>query len=140
MGLMLIWRCEEKWRKKEIEGLFSLLIYRWAWRGPLDFFTKTHTWELLQGPRWDFINKALGQPHVMDYKGANQSNVKNISPNTTVHSWYGCHSTSINVYRVWGIKVRIPVSRMELRTYIYLDYVKVEILSCIQRRKEKKEC
>ena len=26
------------------------------------------------GPRWDLNNKALGQPHVMDYKGAKQSN------------------------------------------------------------------
>ena len=26
------------------------------------------------GPHWDLNNKALGQPHVMDYKGAKQSN------------------------------------------------------------------
>ena len=45
----------------------------------------------------------------------------------------GGHSTSINACRVWGARAGVRVSRRELYTHIYLDYVRVEILSCIKK-------
>ena len=34
---------------------------------------------------------------------------------------------------MWGVRAGIQVSRKELHTHIHLDYVKVEILSCIKK-------
>ena len=48
---------------------------------------------------------------------------------TIAHPWYGGHSTSINVCGVWGVKVRVQISRREFHKHIHLDYDRVEILS-----------
>ena len=37
-----------------------------------------------------------------------------------MHLWYGGHSTSINICRVWGIKSEIQVSRKKFHTHIHL--------------------
>ena len=135
---MLIWRGEEKWRKKKLKACFRCWYTDGLDAGRLISSPKHIPESSCNRPRWDFINKGLGQPHVMDYKGANQSNVKNTSLNTTAHSWYNDHSTSINACWVWRVRVGIQVSRRELHTHIYLNEAKVEILSCIKKRKEKK--
>ena len=44
--------------------------------GLINFSPKHILGSSYNGPRWDLNNKALGQPHVMDYKGAKQSNTK----------------------------------------------------------------
>ena len=91
-----VWRKEKKnknsetnvnltwWRKvekKEIEGLFSLLIYRWALtRASWILHQNTYLRVLAMGHVGILLIRLLGQPHVMDYKGANQSNVKKASP------------------------------------------------------------
>ena len=41
--------------------------------------------------------------------------------NLELDPWCDGHSTSINAYGVWGVKVEIQVSRRELHTYIHLD-------------------
>ena len=35
---------------------------------------------------------------------------------------------------MWGARAGVQVSRRELHTHIHLDKVKVEILSCIQKK------
>ena len=46
------------------------------------------------------------------------------------------HSTNISTCRVWVARVRIQVSRRKFYTHIYLNYVRVEILSCIKKKKK----
>ena len=53
---------------------------------------------------------------------------------TTVHSWCGGLSTSINTCEMWGPRAEIQLSRREFHTHIYLDYTKVKILSCINKK------
>ena len=57
--------------------------------------------------------------------------------NTTTHFWYGDHSTSISVCRVWEARVRVQVFRREFHTHIHLDYVRVKFLSCIKKEENK---
>ena len=45
----------------------------------------------------------------------------------------GGHSTSINACRVWVARAGVQVSRREFHTHIHLDYVRLEILSCIKK-------
>ena len=52
---------------------------------------------------------------------------------TTAHPWCGGHSTSINVCKVGGARVRVQVSKKKLHTHIHLDYDRGEILSCIKK-------
>ena len=56
----------------------------------------------------------------------------------TASSWSGDHSASINVCTVWGTRAGVQVSRKEFYTHIYLDYIRVKILSCIKKKKKKK--
>ena len=55
---------------------------------------------------------------------------------TTVHLWCDGHSTSVSVCGVWGIRTEVQVFMRKLHTHIHLDYVKVEILSCIKKKKK----
>ena len=48
-----------------------------------------------------------------------------------VHLWCDGHSTNISACGVWGIKTDVQVFKGEFHTYIHLNYVKVEFLSCI---------
>ena len=61
-------------------------------------------------------------------------NSKNDNEVITAHLWCSGHSTSIDTYRVWGARDRVQVSRREFHTHIHLDYVGVEILSCIKNK------
>ena len=45
---------------------------------------------------------------------------------TTTHPWCDGHSTGISAYGVWGVRVRIQVSKMKLHAHIHLDSVRVE--------------
>ena len=54
--------------------------------------------------------------------------------NTTIHPYCDGHFTSISACGVWGVRAGIQVSRRELHTHIHLDYVRVEILSCIKNK------
>ena len=38
---------------------------------------------------------------------------------------------SISIWGVWGVRGRIQVSKNELHTHIHLNYIRIEILSCI---------
>ena len=49
----------------------------------------------------------------------------------TAHSWCGGHFTNISACRV---KIGVQVSKRELYTHIHLDYVRIEILSCILKK------
>ena len=40
---------------------------------------------------------------------------------TTAHPWRNDHSTSISVYGMWGVKVKVQVSRRKFHTHIHLD-------------------
>ena len=67
--------------------------------------------------------------------------VKYLYFNTTVHPWCCGHSTSISVCGVWGARAVVQVSRREFHTHrrefhthTHLDYVRVEILSCIKKK------
>ena len=40
---------------------------------------------------------------------------------TTTHPWCDGHFTGISSYGVWGVRVRIQVSKMELHAHIHLD-------------------
>ena len=62
---------------------------------------------------------------------------KNWLLKTTAHPWCGGHCTSINACKVWGARVEVQVSRREFHTHIYLDWDRVEILSCIQKKKKR---
>ena len=55
---------------------------------------------------------------------------------TTAQLWCSGYSTSINACGVWGVKTGVQISKKELHTHIYLDYVRVEILSCIKKKKK----
>ena len=47
------------------------------------------------------------------------------------------HSTSISTCRVWGkSRARVQVSIKKFHTHIYLDYARIEFLSCIQKKKK----
>ena len=53
---------------------------------------------------------------------------------TTAHPWCDGHFTSIKCCRMWGgVRAEAQVSRREFRTHIHLDYVRVEIISCIKK-------
>ena len=56
---------------------------------------------------------------------------------TTTHCWCDSHFTNINAYEVWGVRVGIQVFRKEFHTYIHLNYIRVEFLSCIKKKKMK---
>ena len=47
------------------------------------------------------------------------------------------HSTSISDCGVWGVRVGIQVFRRKFHTHRHLDYIRVEFLSCIKRKKLK---
>ena len=47
------------------------------------------------------------------------------------------HSTSISVCEVWEPKAGVQVSRREFHTYIYLNYPRIEFLSCIKNNNNK---
>ena len=55
---------------------------------------------------------------------------------TTAHPWCRGYSTSINTCGVWGVRAEVQVSRRELHTHIHLNYVRVEILFCIKKKKK----
>ena len=59
--------------------------------------------------------------------------------NTTAHTWCDGHTTSISTCRVWGVRAGVQVSRRKFHTHIHLDQTRVEILSCIKKRKLNKE-
>ena len=42
----------------------------------------------------------------------------------------------LNAYGVWEVSAGVQVFRKELYTYIHLDYVRVEFLSCIKKKKK----
>ena len=44
-------------------------------------------------------------------------------------------SQVLSAYGMWGVRAGVQVSRRELHTYIHLDYVRVEFLSCIKKKK-----
>ena len=44
----------------------------------------------------------------------------------TAYSWCSGHSISINVFRVWGTRDMIQVSKNELHIHIHLDYVRIK--------------
>ena len=44
------------------------------------------------------------------------------------------NSTSISVCEVWEVRAEIQVSRRKFHTYIHLDYVIVEFLSCNKKK------
>ena len=52
-----------------------------------------------------------------------------------MHPWCSGHSISINICEVWSVRAGVQVSKRELYTHIHLDYVRVEILSCIKKEK-----
>ena len=56
-----------------------------------------------------------------------------ISNATTVYPWHNSYSISISVYGLRGVggKGRVQVSKRELNTHIYLNYIRVEFLYCI---------
>ena len=56
----------------------------------------------------------------------------------TLQTWRGDHSTSISAYKVWGARTEIQISKRELHTHIHLDYVRIEILYCKNKKKKKK--
>ena len=47
--------------------------------------------------------------------------INDCSSITTTRAWCNDHSTSIRVCGVWGARVRVQVSKIELYTHIYLD-------------------
>ena len=51
-----------------------------------------------------------------NFKLAKQS-VNEDPKTTTVNPWYDGHSTSINTCEVWGIGVRVQISKKEIHTY-----------------------
>ena len=55
-----------------------------------------------------------------------------------MHIWCGGHFTSIYACGVWEKSDRVQVLRRELHTHIHLDYVRVEIISCIKKKTQKK--
>ena len=57
---------------------------------------------------------------------------------TTAHLCYNGYSTSMNAYELWGVRAEIQIFRKEFHTHIHLDYVNIEILSCIKKKKKKK--
>ena len=57
----------------------------------------------------------------------------NNCPKTTVHPGCSGHSTSISACEVWGDNGRGSSLRKET-LLIYLDYVRVEFLSCIKKK------
>ena len=57
---------------------------------------------------------------------------------TTAHPWCDGHSTSISACGVWGVRAGVQVTRRELHTYIHLNWVRVEFLSCKKKKKKKK--
>ena len=56
-----------------------------------------------------------------------------------MHPWCGGHFTRIDVCEVWGVRAEIQVFKRKLHIQIHLDYARVEILSCIKKRKLNKE-
>ena len=54
------------------------------------------------------------------------------------YPWCDGHFTSISACGVWRARAGVQVSRRELYTHIHLDYTRVEILSCIRKKKKSK--
>ena len=54
---------------------------------------------------------------------------------STAYLWCSGHSISIIACGVWGVRVRVQVSRRDRHTHIHLDYARVEFLSCIKKIK-----
>ena len=54
---------------------------------------------------------------------------------TTAYLWCDSHFISISVCMVWEVRAGVQVFRRELHAHIYLDQVKVEFISCIQKKK-----
>ena len=50
--------------------------------------------------------------------------------------WCGGYSISINTCWVKGARVRVQVFKRKLHIYIHLNYTKVEIISCIKKKKD----
>ena len=86
------------------------------------------------GLRWDFINKALGQPHVMDYKGANQSNVKKASPPNCIRSDFSHIMLYVSLFKEdgqgWMYKAAATTLGFFFMTvsFIYLSNLMLRIL------------
>ena len=55
---------------------------------------------------------------------------------TTAHAWCDGHSTSISACGVWEVRAEVKVSMREFHTHIYLDWVLVEFLSSIKKKKK----
>ena len=45
----------------------------------------------------------------------------------------------LNTCEVWEARAGVQVSKREFRTHIHLDQARVEILSCIKKKKKKKK-
>ena len=56
-----------------------------------------------------------------------------------MHFWCGGHSTSISTYGGLRVRAGVQVFKKELHKHIYLDYVRVEFLSCIKNKKKNKK-
>ena len=52
----------------------------------------------------------------------------------TAHPWCSGHSTSINTCGVRRVRAEVQVSRREFHTLINLNYVRIEIISCIKKK------
>ena len=70
----------------------------------------------LKSPNKTFLKINLLRTHITQNKILNKGYNK-IKESTTMHPWCGGHSTNINTYRVWGVRVRVQVSS----THIHLD-------------------
>ena len=56
---------------------------------------------------------------------------------TTVYPWCNDHFTNISACGVWGQRSGFKILGRSF-THIYLNYVRVEFLSCIKKKKKKK--
>ena len=56
---------------------------------------------------------------------------------TIAYLWCDGHFISINICKMWGARTRVQVFKKDFHIHIYLDYSKVEFLSCKKKRKQK---
>ena len=75
------------------------------------------------------------QWHIMAMFKGYQMLEELIVMDSMVHFWCSGYSISISVCRVWEVKTGVQVFRKELHTHIYVNYAKVEFLSCIKKKK-----
>ena len=54
-----------------------------------------------------------------------------------MYPWCSNYFININACGVLGARFGVQVFRREIHTYIHLDYVRVEILSYIKKKKKK---